>query len=201
MLAKIFGRYACDGVSYVDSFSLKVSHPKRILSHKVFKGLAARSKTSVGWFFGFKLHLVVNSQGEIVDFMLTSGNVADNNAELLTTMMATVRGKVYADKGYLMKEELFKKLSSTGVHIVTKIRKNMKNILMDVTDKIMLRKKEMIESIGSLLKGSYNIEHSRYRSSKTLLVNVYSCSMTYAFHKNKPSVRKKWLFLVNPNSR
>ncbi|MBA3751256.1 hypothetical protein H0X06_00430 [Candidatus Dependentiae bacterium] len=95
-----------------------------------------------------------------------------------------------------MKEELFKKLYFTGVHIVTKIRKNMKNILMDMTDKIMLPKRLMIEFSGSVLTCSYNLEHSRYRSPKTLVLKVYSCNMAYAFHENKPSVRKKWLFLL-----
>ncbi|MBA3751217.1 hypothetical protein H0X06_00230 [Candidatus Dependentiae bacterium] len=90
-----------------------------------------------------------------------------------------------------MKEELFKKLYSKGIHLVTKIRKNMKNILMDMTDKIMLRKRGMIESIGSLLKCRYNIEHSRYRSPKTLSLNVYSCIIAYIFRENKPSERKK----------
>ncbi|MBA3751957.1 hypothetical protein H0X06_04150 [Candidatus Dependentiae bacterium] len=108
--------------------------------------------------------------------------------------------KRYADKGYLREEELFKKLYFTGVHIVTKRRKNMKNILMDMSDKIMLPKRGMIECIGSLFKCIYNIEHSRYRSPETLLLNVYSCSRPYAFRENKPSVRKKWLFLFNWNS-
>ncbi len=191
LLAQIYGRYACDGVSYVDSFSLEVSHPRRIHSHKVFKGVAARGKTSVGWFFGFKLHLIVNSQGEVIDFLLTAGNVADNNAHLLTSLVSRIQGKIYADKGYIIKKELFEKLYSQGIHIVTKIRKNMRNILMESTDKLFLAKRGMIESIGSLLKGSYNIEHSRYRNPKTLLLNVYSCIMAYAFRENKPSVREK----------
>ncbi len=101
-LTKSYGKRACNGISFVDSFSLKVSHLKRISSHKVFRGLTARGKTRVRWFFGFKLHLVVNSKGEVVSFSLTSGNVVDNNSDLLHKIMSNTRGKVYADKGYLL---------------------------------------------------------------------------------------------------
>ncbi len=193
-LAKSFGKRDCNGISFVDSFSLKVSHPKRISSHKVFRGLAARGKTSVGWFFGFKLHLVVNSKGEVINFSLTPGNVADNNSDLLHKLMSNTRGKVYADKGYLLNAELFKKLYLNGTHIVTKIRKNMKNILMDISDKMLLKKRGMIESVGAILKSSCNIEHSRYRSPIALLLNVCSGLMAYTFRKNKPSIREaSWI--------
>ncbi len=137
MLAKVFGKSACDGISFIDSFSLKVCHPKRISSHKVFKGLATRGKTSVGWFFGFKLHVVVTSQGEVIDFSLTPGNIADNNSDLLEKLMKNIQGKVYGDKGYLINSALFQKLYSQGIHLVTKIRRNMRNSLMDISDKLL----------------------------------------------------------------
>ena len=191
LLVKIFGSHASDGITYIDSFPLKVCHPKRIHSHKVFKGIAARGKTSVGWFFGLKLHLVVTSEGEVIDFLLTPGNIADNNANVLTSLLSSVQGKVYGDKGYIVNKELFQMLYSQGAHLITKLRKNMRNTFMDLTDKLLLAKRGMIESIGSLLKTACNIEHSRYRSPKTLLLNVFSGIMAYVFRPNKPSIRKK----------
>jgi hypothetical protein len=188
IFAKLYGRDCCNGISFIDSFSLKVSHPKRISSHKVFNGLAARGKTSMGWFFGFKLHIVINGYGEVIDFLITPGNVADNDATTIEALMKNIFGKVYGDKGYLLNKELFEKLYSGGVQIVTKIRKNMKNILMDLQDKLLLRKRGVIESVGAILKEGCNIEHSRYRSPITLFINVCSGLIAYAFRENKPSI-------------
>lgn len=189
-LAKMYDNSACDGIFFIDSFPLRVSHNKRISSHKVFRNSAARGKTSTGWFFGFKLHTIINSRGEIIDFSLTPGNVADNNAQLLEKIMKNIFGKVYGDKGYILNADLFKKIYSNGVHLVTKIRKNMKNICMDLSDKLLLKKRRVIESVGSLLKGRCNIEHSRYRKPVTLLLNVCAGLMAYAFRQNKPSINR-----------
>jgi hypothetical protein len=191
VFAKLHGQYACNGFSFIDSFSLKVSHPRRIYSHKVFRGLAARGKTSVGWFFGFKLHMVINVYGEVIDFLITPGNIADNDNKTIETLMQNMFGKVYGDKGYLLNKELYEKLYSGGVQIITKIRKNMKNILMDMTDKLLLRKRGMIESVGAILKEDCNIEHSRYRNPMTLFINVCSGLMAYAFREKKPSLMPK----------
>lgn len=189
VLTKLIGKHACDGISYIDSFSLEVSHPKRIHSHKVFKGLAARGKTSVGWFFGFKLHLVITSKSQIIDFTITPGNVADNNNDLIEKIMRSIQGKVFGDKGYIVNKELFKKLYAKGIHIVTKIRSNMKNILMDMSDKLFLKGRGIIESVGNILKNSCNIEHSRYRNPLTLLLNVCAGLMAYHFRQDKPSLK------------
>jgi hypothetical protein len=180
----------CDGVSYVDSFSLEVSHQKRIYSHKVFRGLAQRGKTSMGWFYGFKLHVVINSKGEIIDFEITAGNIADNNESLIEKIFKTIQGKVFGDKGYLLNENLFKKLYFNGIHMITKIRKNMKNILMDMSDKIMLKKRGLVESVGAVLKEDLTVEHSRYRNPITLVINVCSALAAYHFRENKPTIRK-----------
>lgn len=186
----------CDGTSYIDSFSLSVSHQKRIYSHKTFKGLAGRGKTSVGWFYGFKVHVVINGWGEIIDFCITPGNVVDNNNSVIEKITEKIYGKVYGDKGYLLKTELFQKLYAKGIHIVTKIRSNMKNKLMDVGDKIMLKKRGIIESVGAILKENLNIEHSRYRSPRSLITNVLAALAAYAFRKKKPSIYKKSFFLL-----
>ena len=65
------------GIGFIDSTSLKVGHNRRIFSHKVFNGIARRGKTSVDWFYGFKLHLVINDRGEILNVALTSRNIDD----------------------------------------------------------------------------------------------------------------------------
>jgi len=174
IFTKLHNVGACTGTSFIDSFSLSVSHQRRIRSHKTFKGLAARGKTSVGWFYGFKVHIIINELGQILNFMITPGNIVDNNATIIEKMTENIYGKIYGDKGYLLNEKMFKKLYSRGVHIVTKIRKNMKNIPMDIGDKIMLRKRGVIESVGAILKEDLNIEHSRYRSPVSLFVNVLS---------------------------
>ena len=189
MLAKNFGKDDCNGISFIDSFPLKVSHPKRISSHKVFSGLAARGKTSVGWFFGFKLHVVINSIGEIIDFSITPGNKSDNNADVLQNLTKNIQGKLYGDKGYIINKELFEKLYSKGVHLITKVRKNMKQSLISFNDKMLLKARGIIESVGALLKFACNIEHSRYRNPITLLFNVCSGIMAYNFRSHKPSIK------------
>ncbi len=150
----------------------------------------------MGWFYGFKVHVVINGWGEIIDFTITSGNIVDNNEKVIEKITEKVYGKVYGDKGYLLNTELFKKLYSKGVHIVTKIRKNMKNKLMDMQDKIMLKKRGIIESVGAVLKEDLNIEHLRYRSPIALIVNVLSALTAYSFRKKKPSIYKKSSFLL-----
>lgn len=180
-----------NGVFFIDSFSLAVSHNKRISNHKTFAGIAQRGKTSMGWFYGFKLHVVINGSGEIINFALTPGNVADNNQTLLEQLLKNIRGKVYGDKGYLLNEDFFKKLYLQGTHVVTRIKKNMKNRLMDYNDKCMLNHRGVVESSGAVFKEDLNVEHSRYRSVTSFLTNVFSAVIAYSFRENKPSIYKK----------
>ena len=113
----------CTGVSFIDSFSLKVSHQRRIYSHKVFKGIAQRGKTSVGWFYGFKLHIIINHVGEIISFYITSGNVSDNNEKVLNKLTQKLFGKLYGDKGYIVRPEIFEKLYLKGSSSHYKVKK------------------------------------------------------------------------------
>ena len=87
------------GISFFDSTSIKVCHNKRISRNKVFKGLAKLGKTTTGWFYGFKLHLVINDKGEILAFQLTPGNVSD--VSMLETLSSGLWGKLFGDKGYI----------------------------------------------------------------------------------------------------
>lgn len=186
----------CTGVSFIDSTPLRVCHIKREKQHKTFKDIAQKGQCSIGWFFGFKLHLISNDKGEILDFMLTPGNVDDREPLKDKNFHNRVFGKLFGDKGYISKD-LFEQLFVDGVHLVTKIRKNMKNCLMLMNDKIMLRKRVIIESINDFLKNECNIEHTRHRSFNNFVTNMLSSLIAYSFFDKKPSIFKvdeeKWL--------
>ncbi len=178
-------RGKCTGISFVDSTPIKVCHNRRIQRHKVFAGLAARGKSSMGWFFGFKLHLVVNEYGEILSFQLTPGNVDDRQP--VPMLFKGLFGKAYADKGYLSKA-LFAEMFEQQVQLVTGIRKNMQNRLMPWMDKLLLRKRSIIETINDQLKNISQIEHSRHRSFLNFLVNLLAGLIAYSLQPKKPSL-------------
>jgi hypothetical protein len=171
--------------NFMDSTKVVVCDNHRIRRNKVFRGIATRGKSSMGWFYGFKLHLVVNEQGEIISFMLTPGNVADNNVKLGAKLCQKLHGKLYADRGYISKD-LFETLWQQGTQLVTGIKKNMKNRLLPLWDKLMLRKRNLIETINDQLKNSNQIEHTRHRSSRNFLTNLLSGLIAYQLQPKKP---------------
>lgn len=175
----------CTGISFVDSTPIKVCHNRRINRHKVFSGLAERGKTSMGWFFGFKLHLVVNQHGELLACCLTPGNVDDRKPVPL--LSKDLFGKLFGDKGYIS-QALFEQLFEEGLQLVTGIRKNMKNHLMLLSDKLILRKRSIIETINDQLKNISQIEHSRHRSVANFFVNLISGLIAYCLQPKKPSL-------------
>jgi hypothetical protein len=136
LLAYLQSRYgACTGISFIDSTSLEACHPKRISQHRVFATDAKRGKTSMGWFYGFKLHLAVNDRGELLACCLTPGNVDDRKP--VPGMVKRLRGKLIGDRGYIS-APLTELLFEQGLHLITKLRKNMKNKLMHLSDKLRL---------------------------------------------------------------
>lgn len=177
----------CTGVSFIDSTPLRVCHIRRERSNKVFKDLAAKGQCSIGWFFGFKLHLIINDKGEILDFMLTQGNIDDREPLKNKAFHDKVFGKLFADKGYICKN-LFELLFINGIHLVTKIRKNMKNSLMHIQDKILLKKRALIETVNDELKNICQVEHTRHRSFNNFLTNLLSGLIAYSFFPKKPSL-------------
>ena len=177
----------CSGISFMDSTLIKVCHRKREKQNKVFKGIAQKGKGSMGWFFGFKLHLVINERGEIIDFLLTKGNVDDRQPLKDKTFHNKVFGKIFADRGYIG-QDLFEQLFVDGIHLVTKIRKNMKNTLMSIYDKILLRKRAVIESVNDILKNQCQIEHTRHRCFNNFISNLISGLIAYAFYPTKPNI-------------
>lgn len=178
----------CTGISFIDSTPIRVCHNKRIFNHKVFEGLASRGKSTMGYFFGFKLHLVVNDKGEIIDFVLTPGNVDDRTPLKEQNFLKRIFGKLFADKGYVG-QKLFEQLFINGIHIITGLRKNMKNSLMSISDKILLRKRSIIETINDELKNICQIEHSRHRSLANFLTNLISGLLAYSFLPKKPAIK------------
>jgi len=176
------------GISFIDSTTLHVCHNRRIHQHKTFDGLAQRGKTSMGWFYGFKLHLIVHEKGDLLSTMLTQGNIDDRNRSLIQKLTKNIVGKLFGDKGYLS-NPLFKLLMKQGVQLITKLKKNMANKLMPLMDKLLLRKRALIESINDELKNMCQIEHTRHRSPTNFLVNLFSGLVAYTFFPKKPSIR------------
>jgi DDE family transposase len=187
----------CSGISFVDSTILTVCHARRINSHRVFKNMAKRGKTSTGWFYGFKLHLIINDSGEIIAYMLTAGNIDDRVP--IPWLSAGIFGKLFGDKGYIS-QKLFLELYDKGIQIITRLKKNMKNKLMHIVDKILLRSRGVIESVNNKLKADCQIEHHRHRSPWNFLVNLVSGIVAYAYDSCKPSIqltRKEKQTLLN----
>jgi hypothetical protein len=176
------------GVYFIDSTTLKVCHIKREKQNKVFKNIAKKSKSTMGWYFGFKLHLIINNKGEIMSCRITDSvssdvSVAEDLAEGLI-------GKLIGDKGYIS-SSLSELLMGRGLQLITKIRKNMKNFFMKMQDKVLLAKRAIIESVNDQLKNICQIEHSRYRAPYSLLLNVFCGIIAYQFKEQKPHLRNK----------
>ncbi len=175
----------CTGISFIDSTSLAVCHNKRIKRHRVFDGFAERGKTTMGWFYGFKLHLIINHDGEIIAFTLTPGNVDDRAP--LPNMIQPIFGKLFADKGYLA-QPLRDELRRIGIDLITSLRRNMKPQLLPLYDKLMLKRRSIIETINDQLKNISQIEHSRHRSVNNFFVNLMAGLISYCFRLHKPSI-------------
>ncbi len=173
------------GIAFIDSTPIIVCQPKRIHGHKVFKGLAEIGKTTKGWFYGFKLHIICNHRGELVSCRITPGNVDDRSP--VPGMTADLFGKLFGDKGYISKE-LFDALFNRGLQLVTGIRGNMKNKLMPLFDKIVLRKRSMIESLNNQIKNVFQVEHTRHRCPINGIINIVAGLIAFTHHDSKPKL-------------
>ena len=173
------------GISFIDATGIEVCHVKRAKSHKTFKGIADWGKSSVGWYFGFKLHLIINDQGELLAAALTPGNTDDRKP--VPQMTKNLFGKLFGDRGYIS-QALFESLFERGLEVITKRRKNMKKTLIPLLDRILLRKRSIIETVNDQLKNICQIEHSRHRSPFNFLVNLVSGLIAYSYHPDKPSL-------------
>ncbi len=178
----------CIGISFVDSTPLSVCKVQRIHCHKVFKGIAQRGKSSMGWFFGFKLHLICNEKGELLNFMITPGDVDDRKPLEYKNFVEFLYGKLVGDKGYIGKN-LFQRLFVDGIQLITKLKSNMKGALMSVSDKLLLRKRAIIETINDELKNIAQVEHSRHRTFDNFIVNTLGALAAYCWFPKKPCIQ------------
>jgi hypothetical protein len=130
------------GIAFIDSTFLAVCHPQRSAGHRVFAGLAGWGKNALGWCYGFKLHLLINDLGEVLACYLTPANVDDRRP--VPRLVKGLRGKIFGDRGYIS-QALFETLFAHGVQLITKLRKDMKNKLLPLLDKLLLRKRALSE--------------------------------------------------------
>ena len=180
----------CTGISFVDSTPLRVCRNQRFLIHKTFKGIAQKGKCSMSWFFGFKLHLICNERGELLNFMITPGNVDDRKPLEYKSFMNFIYGKLVGDKGYIGKN-LFERLFVDGIQLITKLKSNMKGALMTLSDKLLLRKRAIIETVNDELKNIAQVEHSRHRSFDNFIVNLLGAIAAYCCFPKKPCINVK----------
>jgi len=181
----------CSGIAFIDSTALAVCHNRRIAQHRVFEGVAERGRTSVDWFFGFKLHLVVNDRGEILSCCVTPGNSDDRRP--VPKLVRHLFGKLFGDKGYLSQPLADQLMEDHALELVTNVRRNMKAKLMDELDKFFLRKRAIIESINDQLKNISQIEHTRHRSLVGFMINLLAGLIAYCHQPKKPSLNLQFL--------
>lgn len=173
----------CSGVSIVDSTPIAVCDNLRISRHKVFAGLAARGKSSTGWFFGFKLHVVINHRGELLAVQCTPGNVDDRKP--VPWLCQGLFGKLVGDKGYLARW-LSQLLAQHNLELVTRVRRNMKPIAHTPFDEALLRQRSLVETVFDELKNLCQIEHTRHRSPMNFVVNLMAGVVAYCLAPDKP---------------
>ena len=186
-------------ITFIDSTKIAVCHNKRIKRNRTFKGMAEIGKSTMGWFYGFKLHIAITEKGELSGAYLSKGNIDDRNQNVLDEVLKNVSSKLFADKGYIS-NKLFKHLYKKGITLITSIRKNMKNKLVPLIDKLLLRKRSVIETVNDQLKNICDIEHTRYRSPINFMVNIVAGLIRYTYFEKKPSInftKKDRVLLIN----
>lgn len=176
-------RGRCTGISFVDSTKIAVCENLRIPQHRQFRDLAKRGFTSTGWFYGFKLHLSVSERGELLSWFITPGNCDDRRPVPL--LARKLWGKLFGDKGYVS-NPLKLLLNEQSLEFITKLKKNMKRQEISAVDKILLRKRAIIETVFDQLKNISQIEHSRHRSFWNFLVNIIAGLTAYCWREKKP---------------
>lgn len=175
------------GIYYVDSTCLPTCHLKRSKRHKTFEEIAQYGKTSVGWFFGLKLHLVINNYGELIAFKITQGN--EHDAKASESLLQLLQGLAFGDKGYIGKE-LFSRLLKKGLKLITRVRKNMKPSGLSSLEKQLLDQRGIIETVIGHLKHHYHVWHTRHRSVVNAMTHLLAAIAAYIIEPLKISAIK-----------
>jgi hypothetical protein len=176
-------RGSCTGISFVDSTKIKVCENLRIPQHRQFADIARRGFTSTGWFYGFKLHLTISECGELLSWFITPGNTDDR--QVVPMLAKRIWGKLFGDKGYVS-NPLKLLLAESNIEFITKLKKNMKDQQISAVDRILLRKRAIIETVFDQLKNISQIEHTRHRSFWNFLVNIIAGLTAYCWREKKP---------------
>jgi hypothetical protein len=174
------------GLYFVDSSPIKVCHNRRINKHKTFKGIAERGKHSMGWFYGFKLHLSINNKGELMNICVTKGNKSD--VSVLRKLLKNLQGLAVGDKGYIS-EKVSEELAKDGLKFITKVRKNMKQKILSSFEKFFLSKRSLVETVIDQLKAICQIEHTRHRQPINFVANLLSALAAYVLRPRKPAIK------------
>ena len=176
------------GIYYIDGSCLPVCHLKRSKRNKIFREIAQYGRTSVGCFFGLRIHLVINSLGEMIAFKITRGNVHDGAAA--KSLLLSLEGLAFGDKGYIGKK-LFDELLKNGLKLITRKRKNMKEkLLVNDYEKQLLNQRNLIETVFDCLKHKYHVWHTRHRSIINAMTNLIAALAAYAIEPLKVSAFK-----------
>lgn len=190
LFVNLFRRGTTTGCYFADSKKLPVCDNLRIRSNHVFAGVAGRSKSSTGWFYGLKLFLVINQFGQVMNGWVTPANIADNNFSMMKRIFQSLKGFVFADKGFIS-QHAFEHFYHLGLKIVTTIRSNMKNKLMPLFEKLLRKKRGIIESVNDLLMTLCDIDHTRHRSPVNALTHILSGVAAYTYLDKLPSIMAK----------
>ena len=191
----LFLNYRCSlskrtGIYYIDSTRWEVCHPKRAHQHKVMLGFAQWGKTSMGWFYGLKYHLIINELGELINFYVSSGAKADNHAKTLFVLTQNLFGWLFGDKGYLLNKAKRAFLERDGdLKIFSKCRKNMAKQSMPLQASLWIKKRGLIETTIDLTKNDCEAVHTRHRSPINAFVNLFAALCAYSFRQRKPSTK------------
>ena len=175
------------GIYYIDTSCLAVCHLKRQYRHKTFKEISKFGRTSVGWFFGMKLHLVTNNFGQLIAFKITRGNRADSQEAY--SLLKTLKGLAFGDKGYIGKS-LFEALFKNGLKLITRKRKNMKPEKLSQSEEQLLNQRGLIETVIGHLKHHYHVWHTRHRSIINAFTHLIASLAAYVIEPLKLSAIK-----------
>lgn len=175
----------CTGITFVASTSLAVCPNRRIGRHQGFAGEATRGKSSLGWSLGCKLHLMVNDAGALLAFRVTTAEV-DATAPV-RRMARGLWGQLFGDRGDIFRA-LHEGLWAHGLALLPLLRRNMKPRLRRLWDRLLLRKRFLIETLNDQLQNVSQIAHSRHRSLTGFMVNLVAGLIADTYQPKKPSL-------------